>query len=132
MIASPEIADARAQALAAERVTSTAQAPGIDPSYPAHEQEALLLVELLRSSRLSLLYAAAQATVSFRLPSGPRGSSSPFPIGAAAPRPALRNGAERSSSTLTAGASRPWPRCAKPSTKRWRRIRPTACRPTRA
>jgi hypothetical protein len=38
-------------------VTSTAQAPGVDPSYPAHEQEALLLVELLRSSRLSLLYA---------------------------------------------------------------------------
>ncbi len=38
-------------------MTSTAQAPGVDPSYPAYEQEALLLVELLRSSRLSLLYA---------------------------------------------------------------------------
>ena len=40
-----------------QRVTSTAQAPGVDASYQAHEQEALLLVELLRSSRLSLLYA---------------------------------------------------------------------------
>lgn len=53
------MADARAQALAAERVTSTAQARGVDPAYQAHEQEALLLVELLRSSRLSLLYAEA-------------------------------------------------------------------------
>jgi hypothetical protein len=42
-------------------VTSTAQAPGLDPAYQAHEQEALLLVELLRSSRLSLLYAEAGA-----------------------------------------------------------------------
>jgi hypothetical protein len=38
-------------------VTLTAQALGVDPAYPANEQEALLLVELLRSSRLSLLYA---------------------------------------------------------------------------
>ena len=42
-------------------MTSTAQAPGVEPSYPAHEQEALLLVELLRSSRLSLLYAQARS-----------------------------------------------------------------------
>jgi len=40
-------------------VTSTAQAPGLEPASQAHEQEALLLVELLRSSRLSLLYAEA-------------------------------------------------------------------------
>jgi len=38
-------------------VTSTAQAAGVDIAFQAHEQEALLLVELLRSSRLSLLYA---------------------------------------------------------------------------
>jgi len=40
-------------------VTSTAQAPGGDLAYHPHEQEALLLVELVRSSRLSLLYAEA-------------------------------------------------------------------------
>ena len=45
--------------MAAERVTSTAQARGVDPSYRAHEQEALLLAELLRNTRLSLLYAEA-------------------------------------------------------------------------
>jgi len=44
--------------LAAERVTSTAPAPGVD-RYPAYEQEALLLAELLRNTRLSLLYAEA-------------------------------------------------------------------------
>jgi len=47
--------------LAAERLTSTAQVPSVEHSYPAHEQEALLLVELLRSSRLSLLYAQARS-----------------------------------------------------------------------
>ena len=43
--------------LAAGSVTLTAQAPGVDLAYQPHEQEALLLVELLRSSRLTLLYA---------------------------------------------------------------------------
>ena len=42
-------------------MTSTAQVPSVEHSYPAHEQEALLLVELLRSSRLSLLYAQARS-----------------------------------------------------------------------
>ena len=42
-------------------MTSTAQAASVDPSYQAHEQEALLLVELLRSSRLALLYAESGA-----------------------------------------------------------------------
>jgi len=51
------LADARAEGVAAERMTSTAQAPGVDASSPVHEQEALLLAELLRTSRLSLLYA---------------------------------------------------------------------------
>ena len=40
-------------------MTSTAQAPGLDPAYPAHEQEALLLAALVRNSRLSLLYGEA-------------------------------------------------------------------------
>ena len=40
-------------------MTSTAQAPGVDLAYQPHEQEALLLVELVRNSRLSLLYAEA-------------------------------------------------------------------------
>src|SRR5688572_5677878 len=38
-------------------MTAIAQEVCIDPTRQANEQEALLLVELLRSSRLSLLYA---------------------------------------------------------------------------
>jgi hypothetical protein len=38
-------------------VTSTAHAPGVDLAGQPHEQEVHLLVELLRSSRLSLLHA---------------------------------------------------------------------------
>ena len=38
-------------------MTSIAQAPDVGIAFQVHEQEALLLVELLRSSRLSLLYA---------------------------------------------------------------------------
>ena len=38
-------------------MTSNAQASGPDPAGHEHEHEALLLVELLRTSRLSLLYA---------------------------------------------------------------------------
>jgi hypothetical protein len=38
-------------------VTFTAQVSGADHISPAHAQEALLLVELLRTSRLSVLYA---------------------------------------------------------------------------
>jgi hypothetical protein len=40
-------------------VTAVAQTPCLDLAHQANEQEALLLVELLRSSRLALLYAEA-------------------------------------------------------------------------
>ena len=55
----PRDCERQVQALAAERVTSTAQAPSAVSSYRAHEPEAQLLAELLRSTRLSLLYAEA-------------------------------------------------------------------------
>ncbi len=51
-------------------MTSKAQASGFDSSSPSHEHEARLLVELLRSSRLSLLYGEAGADKTALLRSG--------------------------------------------------------------
>lgn len=51
-------------------VTLTAQAPAVARAHPPHEREALLLAELLRSSRLALLYAEAGSDKSTLLTDG--------------------------------------------------------------
>jgi len=51
-------------------LTSKAHASGFDRSGPSHDQEAWLLVQLLRTSRLSLLYAEGGADKSALLTLG--------------------------------------------------------------